>query len=139
MWRETESQYRAAAEALIKVKTGKDVQVQTVAQGAPDFSQGAAAGLLRAARFVTLDRQPWEEKVRLYTRSFRASPAILNSIVTFTAQAQNQYQRDERGHKASVRPSALPAGALHPGQGARRNGHQPLLQFRLGRSGRGSR
>ena len=33
MWRETDSQYRAAAEAFIKVKTGKDVQVQTVEQG----------------------------------------------------------------------------------------------------------
>jgi TldD protein len=32
MWRETDSQYRAAAEALIKIKTGKDVQVQDAAQ-----------------------------------------------------------------------------------------------------------
>ena len=52
MWRETDGQYRAAAEAFIKVKTGKDVQVQTVAQGAPDFSRGETASLLRSARFV---------------------------------------------------------------------------------------
>src|SRR5437899_6295329 len=38
MWRETELHYRAAAEAFIKVKTGKAVQVQSVAQGAPEFS-----------------------------------------------------------------------------------------------------
>jgi len=92
MWRETESQYRAAAEAFIKVKTGKDVQVQTVAQGAPDFSQEKPQVYYGPRASYTLDRHPWEEKVRLYTHSFRASAAILNSIVTFTAQAQNQYQ-----------------------------------------------
>jgi TldD protein len=99
MWRETESQYRAAAEAFIKVKTGKDVQVQTVAQGAPDFSQEKPQVYSGARSSYTLDRHPWEEKVRLYTHSFRASAAILNSIVTFTAQAQNQYQVTSEGTK----------------------------------------
>jgi TldD protein len=99
MWRETESQYRAAAEAFIKVKTGKDVQVQTVAQGAPDFSQEKPHVYSGARSSYTLDRHPWEEKVRLYTHSFRASAAILNSIVTFTAQAQNQYQVTSEGTK----------------------------------------
>jgi predicted Zn-dependent protease len=99
MWRETESQYRAAAEAFIKVKTGKDVQVQTVAQGAPDFSQEKPQVYSGPRASYTLDRHPWEEKVRLYTHSFRASAAVLNSIVTFTAQAQNQYQVTSEGTK----------------------------------------
>jgi predicted Zn-dependent protease len=99
MWRETESQYRAAAEAFIKVKTGKDVQVQSVAQGAPDFSQEKPQLYYGPHASYTLDRRPWEEKVRLYTHSFRSSPAVLNSIVTFTAQAQNQYQVTSEGTK----------------------------------------
>ena len=99
MWRETESQYRAAAEAFIKVKTGKDVQVQTVAQGAPDFSQEKPQVYYGQRASYALDRHPWEEKVRRYTNSFRASAAILNSIVTFTAQAQNQYQVTSEGTK----------------------------------------
>lgn len=99
MWRETESQYRAAAEAFIKVKTGKDVQVQSVAQGAPDFSQEKAHVYYGPHASYTLDRRPWEEKVRLYTRSFRPSAAVLNSIVTFTAQAHNQYQVTSEGAK----------------------------------------
>jgi TldD protein len=99
MWRQTESQYRAAAEAFIKVKTGKDVQVQTVAQGAPDFSREKAQVYYGPRASYTLDRRPWEEKVRLYTHSFRSSASVLNSIVTFTAQAQNQYQVTSEGSK----------------------------------------
>lgn len=92
MWRETESQYRAAAEAFIKVKTGKDVQIQTVAQGAPDFSKEKPQVFYGSRASATFDRRPWEEKVRVYTRVFRESPSILNSIVTFSAQAENHYQ-----------------------------------------------
>jgi TldD protein len=99
MWRETDSQYRAAAEALIKIKTGKDVQVQDAAQAAPDFSKEQPHVSYGPRASFTLDRKPWEEKVRLYTRYFRASPAILNSIVTFTAQAENEYQLTTEGTK----------------------------------------
>ncbi|HYB62792.1 MAG TPA: metallopeptidase TldD-related protein, partial [Methylomirabilota bacterium] len=35
--------------------------------------------------------------VRLYTRTFRSSAQILNSIVTFTAQADNEYQANTEG------------------------------------------
>src|SRR6202021_2721873 len=40
-----------------------------------------------------------EEKTRTYSRFFRASPSILNSIVTFTAQANNQYHVSSEGSK----------------------------------------
>ncbi len=39
IWLETDRQYRAAAEALIKIKTGKEVKVQTEEGSAPDFSK----------------------------------------------------------------------------------------------------
>src|SRR5439155_10029710 len=45
----------------------------------------------------TLDRKAWEERVRAYTKSFRESPAILNSIVTFSALAQNVFQVNTEG------------------------------------------
>ena len=44
-----------------------------------------------------LDRKPWEQKVRDYTAFFRQSPNILNSIVTFTAQADNAYEVNSEG------------------------------------------
>ena len=39
IWLETDKQYRAASEALIKIKTGKEVKVQTEEGSAPDFSK----------------------------------------------------------------------------------------------------
>src|ERR1700733_14911976 len=42
MWLETQKQYRAASEALIKISTSKEVQVQTTEEHAPDFSREPA-------------------------------------------------------------------------------------------------
>ena len=70
MWRETDTQYRAAAEALIKIKTSKDVQVQTAEEHAPDFSREKPNVFYGPHASFTLDRKPWEEKVRLYTGFF---------------------------------------------------------------------
>jgi TldD protein len=97
VWLETDTQYRAAAEALIKIKTGKEVKVDSVENRAPDFSHEQPHTYISAPVSFTLDRKPWEEKVRAYTRTFRESPAIINSIVTFTAQAQNVFQVTSEG------------------------------------------
>lgn len=99
MWRETDEQYRAAAEAFVKVSTSKDVAVQTAEQRAPDFSQEKPNVFYGPRASFTLDRKPWEEKTRTYTKFFHQSAAILNSIVTFTAQADNQYQVTSEGTK----------------------------------------
>jgi TldD protein len=97
VWLETDTQYRAAAEALIKIKTGKEVKVDSVENRAPDFSHEQPHTYISAPVSFTLDRKPWEERVRTYTRTFRESAAIINSIVTFTAQAQNVFQVTSEG------------------------------------------
>ncbi len=97
VWLETDKQYRAAAEALIKIKTGREVKVDSVENRAPDFSREEPRTHVGQPVSFTLDRRPWEEKVRAYTRTFRDSAAIINSIVTFTAQAQNAYQVTSEG------------------------------------------
>jgi len=51
-----------------------------------------AGGFLHAGPY-----KPWEEKVRAYTKTFRASQDILNSIVTFSALAQNAYLVNTEG------------------------------------------
>lgn len=99
MWRETDMQYRAAAEALIKIKTSREVQIQTAEEHAPDFARETPHVFYGAQATYTLDRKPWEERTRTYTRFFHASPVILNSIATFTAQAQNNYQVSSEGSK----------------------------------------
>jgi TldD protein len=97
VWLETDSQYRAAAEALIKIKTGKEVKVDSVENRAPDFSREQPHSYIGPQLSFALDRKPWEEKVRTYTHAFRESAAIINSIVTFTAQAQNVFQVTSEG------------------------------------------
>jgi hypothetical protein len=97
IWLETDRQYRAASEALIKIKTGKEVKVETAEGRAPDFSREEAHTFIGPQVSIAVDRQPWEERVRAYTKAFRESPAIINSIVTFSAQAQNAYQVTSEG------------------------------------------
>src|SRR5256886_9738118 len=92
IWLETDKQYRAASEALIKIKTGKEVKVETTEGHAPDFSREEPHTFIGPQVSIAVDRKPWEERVRGYTKAFRESPAIINSIVTFSAQAQNVYQ-----------------------------------------------
>jgi len=97
IWLETDKQYRVASQGLIKIKTGKEVKVETAEGRAPDFSREQPHTYIGVPATIAVDRKPWEEKVRAYTKSFRASTAIINSIVTFTAQAQNAYQVTSEG------------------------------------------
>lgn len=99
IWRETDRQYRAAVQALIKVKTSQQVQVQTAEGAAPDFSHEDPHTFIGEPVQIHVDRKPWEARVRKYTAAFSASPAVLNSIATFTAVATNQYQVNSEGTK----------------------------------------
>jgi TldD protein len=97
IWLETDKQYRSAAEELIKIKTSKEVKVDSIEGRAPDFSHEEPHISIGTQASIAVDRKPWEEKVRAYTAIFRDSTAIINSIVTFTAQAQNVYQVTSEG------------------------------------------
>ncbi|HET9402444.1 MAG TPA: metallopeptidase TldD-related protein, partial [Candidatus Acidoferrales bacterium] len=87
------------AEALIKIKTSKEVQVQSAEGSAPDFSREKPHNSVGAHVAYQLDRKPWEQKVRNYTAYFRQSGSILNSIVTFSALAENTYEVNSEGTK----------------------------------------
>jgi TldD protein len=99
IWRETDRQYRAATQALIKVKTSQEVQVQTAEGSAPDFSREEPHSSIAPRVEIKVDRKPWEERVRKYTAAFSKSPEVLNSIATFTALGMNQYQVNTEGTK----------------------------------------
>jgi TldD protein len=73
------------------------VKVQTEEGRAPDFSRDKPQTSIGPWVSFTLDRKPWEEKTRAYTKYFRESQAVINSIVTFTAQAQNAIQVTSEG------------------------------------------
>jgi predicted Zn-dependent protease len=97
IWKETDDQYRTAAEALIKIRSSKEVKADTAEGRAPDFSHEQPHQSIEPEVSFALDRKPWEEKVRAYTHAFRESPDILNSIVTFSALAQNSYFTSSEG------------------------------------------
>src|ERR1700726_4030241 len=97
IWLETNKQYEASSQALIKIKTGKEVKVETAEGKAPDFSHEEPHTYVGPQVSINVDRKPWEEKVRAYTKAFRDSTAIINSIVTFSGQAQNDYQVPSEG------------------------------------------
>jgi TldD protein len=97
IWLETDKQYRAAEQAFIKIKTGKEVKVETLEGQAPDFSKEAPHTFIGPQAAMNLDRKPWEDKVRAYTAAFRSSTAVINSIVTFTGQAENDFQVTSEG------------------------------------------
>jgi TldD protein len=97
VWLETDKQYRAAEEALIKINTGKEVKVETAEGRAPDFSREQPHTYIGPQVSISVDRKPWEANVRAYTKAFRESAAIINSIVTFSAQAQNVFQITSEG------------------------------------------
>jgi len=97
IWLETDGQYRNAAEALIKIRSSKEVKADTAEGRAPDFSHEQPHKSIEPEVSFTLDRKPWEEKVRVYTKTFRESQDILNSIVTFSALAQNAYLVNTEG------------------------------------------
>jgi TldD protein len=106
LWLETDKQFRAASEGLIKINTSKEVQTQTAEEHAPDFSREQPHVFYGPEVSIHVDRKPWEQKVRLYTKAFRESAEILNSIVTFSALAENQYQVNSEG-------SRLQFGQIH--------------------------
>src|ERR1700738_253811 len=97
IWLETNKQYEASSQALIKIKTGKEVKVETAEGKAPDFSREEPHTYAGQQVSINVDRKPWEQKVRDYTRYFRESTAVINSIVTFSGQAQNDYQVNSEG------------------------------------------
>jgi TldD protein len=99
IWRETDRQYRAATQALIKVKTSEQVEVQTAEGNAPDFSREEPHTYVGPRVEIHVDRTPWEQRVRRYTAAFSGSPAVLNSIATFSALAMDQYQVNSEGTK----------------------------------------
>src|SRR5260370_2808146 len=81
---QTEKQYTAASEGLIKINTSKEVQAQTIEEHAPDFSREKPHVFYDPEVSIHPDRKPWETKVRLYTPAFPHSPEILNSSLPFT-------------------------------------------------------
>lgn len=97
LWLSTDNQYRNSAAAYIRVKTSQQVQVQNAQTTVADFSHEKPTVAYLPLVALHFNRKPWEERVRRYTAAFSASPAVMNSIATFTASATNQYFASSEG------------------------------------------
>ncbi len=97
IWLQTDRRYREAAEALLQIKTGREVKVQSQEGSAPDFSKEPPQVYSEPRASYRVDRAPWEARVRAYTKAFRDSAAVLNSIATFSALAETEYQVNSEG------------------------------------------
>ena len=91
IWMSTNTQYRRSAAQYIRVKTSRQVQIENAETTAPDFSHEQPVTSYLPLVSFHVDRRPWEARVREYTAAFSASPAVMNSIATFTASATNQF------------------------------------------------
>jgi hypothetical protein len=101
IWRETDRQYRAATEALIKVKPASRCKCRPRKATRRIFRARSSHISIGPRVEIHVERKPWEERVRKYTAAFSKSPAVLNSIATFTALGTNQYQVNSEGTKLS--------------------------------------
>src|SRR6266446_1258292 len=62
IWLETDKQYRVASQALIKIKTGKEVKVETAEGRAPDFSREQPHTYIGVPATIAVDRKPWRSE-----------------------------------------------------------------------------
>ena len=90
LWRETDRCYRAAAERLINIKTGKEVKVADREQS-DDFSEAPAAHSQEETPKLEFDLKDWEKHVRKLSAVLANRPAVLNSSVSVIGQREVKY------------------------------------------------
>ena len=99
MWLETDRVYRAAADQLVRIKTGQQVKAADRDQSA-DFSKEESY-----VHTEDLQSQPkWDEPkmeqlARDYSRDFRDYPDLLSSTVSISMQQDNRYFSNTEGTK----------------------------------------
>ena len=119
IWLETDKQYRAAAEALIKIQTSKEVKAQSEEGKAPDFSREKPQTSIGPWASFQLERKPWEVKVRDYTKYFRDSRGG-DQFHRDVYGAGSEYAAIElRRHRTAIWPGTFPAGFIHSRQSRR--------------------
>ncbi|HNQ21777.1 MAG TPA: metallopeptidase TldD-related protein [Phycisphaerae bacterium] len=89
IWLRTDEAFKSAVKRLAQVKANVKVKVEEE-DPSPDFSQEAPA--VHVGPWVTqaYDRSAWAEKVRKYSRPFRAHPQIYDSNVTLMGSVSNR-------------------------------------------------
>lgn len=98
MWLETDRVYRAAADRLVRIKTGQQVKAADRDQSA-DFSKEESYVHTEALSQPVWSETKWAESARDWSRDFRAYPDLLSSNVTISIQQDNRYFANTEGTK----------------------------------------
>src|SRR6202012_5978087 len=85
MWLETDRVYRAAADRLVRIKTGQQVKAADRDQSA-DFSKEESYAHTEALNAPVWDEKKWSQEARDWSRDFRAYPDLLSSSVSVSIQ-----------------------------------------------------
>ena len=96
LWLQTDKRYKAAADQLVKVKTNRMVTAEEEDSSA-DFSQESPEIFIGPLSSISIDLEPWEERLREYSALLDSDPAIYESNVTLTAVATNKYLVNSEG------------------------------------------
>ena len=98
MWLETDRVYRAAADRLVRIKTGQQVKAADRDQSA-DFSKEGSYVHTEALSQPTWTESKWEQSARDWSRDFRDYPDLLSSSVSVSIQQDNRYFASTEGTK----------------------------------------
>src|ERR1700761_9621370 len=85
MWLETDRVYRAAADRLVRIKTGQQVKAADRDQSA-DFSKEESYVHTEALNQPAWTQAKWEQEARDWSRDFRSYPDLLSSTVSVSMQ-----------------------------------------------------
>ncbi len=98
MWLETDRVYRAAADRLVRIKTGQQVKAADRDQSA-DFSKEESYAHTEALESPRWSESKWADAARDWSRDFRAYPDLLSSSVSVSISQDNRYFASTEGTK----------------------------------------
>jgi len=90
LWAETDRRFKKALEKYTKVLAEKQVKV-VESDTSPDFSNASAQKYYADDVDITLDFNPWKEKIRRFSEIFKNFPWIYNSYVSLSTTLLTKY------------------------------------------------
>jgi TldD protein len=98
IWLATDEQFKEAVKRLAQVKANVKVKVEEE-DPSDDFSREDPSVSIAPWIEQPVDRKAWAERIRKYSRRFRAHPSIFNSSVTLTGRTGNRLAVNSEGSK----------------------------------------
>ena len=96
LWLHTDRRYKAAADQLVKVAANRAVTVDEEDASA-DFSRESPEVAVGALASITVDVEPWTERLKEYSALLDSHPEVHESNATLTAVATNKYLVNSEG------------------------------------------